>query len=1173
MLCLTGPAHSRCAVCLSAAVIIAGAFAAPADASPPPQRRGCLNDRAFGHLVAESRWTQHGASVERRELPAAPSGYPLLVRVEEDGVDVEVEVLDRSGSVVARADSPVDRSAVQFAYLPAGSAGASLLVKAKEPKGLEGTVRVAFLAADAAAAPEGSMDCVIALPKWADGDMSYARGREVTFGRATAEAGTAHAAFEAAGRDYTLAREALQGPGHASERGLLELNLSALAYYGLKDWNGSASWAAKASATFAATHDTYQRARAQALQAAAWIELATQAATVEETARTPRPAHARFTEARALLATLARLHAARHESYDRALQVNNIGLTYTYESRFEAAIPYYLRAQRSFDDLGDTNHSALALQNIGYCEWGLGRLSAALLKLDRAVDLLASMERPSLYLIALNNDGLAHYEAGRLDEALRLETLALDLATRLQSDQARARSDFGIGVTYYAIGDRGLAAEFLRRGLDIATPGLDARLRVDTLRALAQIESETGRLQDAINHDSEALRLASASWSRAHILLHLAQQYAGRGDDAGSRRILDELISHPPNHDELVRAEARVQRARLYHADRSYRPAQTDLLGAIETFDRLDALAERFDARVELARVYADQGLSAPALTMLRQAFRYSREIRAQTANPEYRTSISQSLRPALSLELDLLRARFGTLTKQGHLEAAQALAQESLSAVDGERAAGFEAWRAEYLEQHSDKELAHLLSSSSTLYRDMAERRFELTVREDRSGTEDHRAQALRDDIARLRAQLGVITAEVARRSQRAGSSLSDGVELTGGAGRMFPSGRGLIEYWLGSPHAYAWVLKEGSVDWIELPASGDIERAARNLHAVMRAPATAAARREACTELYRLALAPLGSALVGVRELIIVPDGSLHYAPFSALRDPTRSDRPYLVQTVTVSEAPALRFLPSRAPTAAADKAAARMLLVADPIYAASDPRLGEANHGAALATSLKGDREVLRGTGGAQELVRLASSAREASEIRALLGAQNVDLLQGEDATREAVLSKDLTRYRFIHIASHGLIDAEIPELSALILGTHGRGGLVSDPYLRAADFLTKTFHAQAIVLSACDTALGKEYGSEGLVGLRYAALARGAHAVVASLWPVSDGTAATLMANMYRGLMAADGPGAAHPRTDGLQVARALSAAMREELERAPELDPALWAPFTVYLAGG
>lgn len=1164
---MTNPCECRWALCLATALLSIRA-AATIPATPTgaiSQAGGCATGAPVGRVLSQFQWLQQGMVVERRDIPAE---FPQLIRIEEHGVHVEAEIVDGAGSVVARTESPVERSGTLYAYLPQALSGVSLVLRTREPSALRGVVRVAFQAPTAAPMAGRSMDCMNALQQWAGADMSFALGRAITQGRVTAAAGASRAAFEAAALDYTAALSALGAKGSATERGSLELNLAALAYYGLKDWNAAASWARQAAATLSLAHENYQRARAQALEAAAWIELATRAASAAQSTGTPRGASTQFADARRQLTALARFHADRGQGYDQTLQINNIGLAYTYESRFAAAIPYFAQAQRSFEKLGDTARAAQALQNIGYAEWGLGRLSQAIQKFDRALELMSPTDRPNLYLNALNNDGLAHYEAGRLDEALRLETRALDLAVQLQSDQARARSDFGIGVTYYSIGDRELAADFLRRALEIATPNLDARLRVDALRALAQIESESGKLQEAIGHDDEALHLATARWARARILLHLAQQYAARGDPEDARRILDDLIAQPPGHDELLSALAQMQRAWLLEQDGLHAQARTDLLRAIRTFDRFDSLAEGFEARATLAELYASRGQDANALRLLREALRSSREIRAQTANPEYRTSLVQSLRPALSLEVDLLRARFTSLERQGELNAAREIARESLAAVDEARAIGFEAWRAEYLDQSSDSVLSHLLASSSALYRDMAERRFQLAAREDRAGVNDSRARALREDIARLRVRLGVLTAEIARRSRD--GTMQGVASAASGLPAVLPQGQGVVEYWLGTTRAYAWVMKGAVLDWIELSASSNIERAARDLHERMRTGATSSARREACGELYHLALAPLRPLLLGVRDLIFIPDGSLHYVPFSALLDAAHTDQPYLVQTFAVSVAPALRFLGDRPARKAATATATRTLLVADPVYAADDPRLGvHGNAGGMRVASLKKQQDVLRGFYAGSDFVRLESSAREATQIRDLLGAQNVDLLEGVEATRTAVLDRDLSRYRFIHIASHGLIDSEIPQLSALILGTHDAQGPVSDPYLRAADLLTRTFHAQAIVLSACDTALGKEYGSEGLVGLRYAALARGAHAVVASLWPVSDGAAAALMANMYRGLVDRR---VSEERPSGMQVARSLAAAMRDTLAQAPSLDPAIWSPFTVYVAG-
>lgn len=232
--------------------------------------------------------------------------------------------------------------------------------------------------------------------------------------------------------------------------------------------------------------------------------------------------------------------------------------------------------------------------------------------------------------------------------------------------------------------------------------------------------------------------------------------------------------------------------------------------------------------------------------------------------------------------------------------------------------------------------------------------------------------------------------------------------------------------------------------------------------------------------------------------------------------------------------------------------------MLLVADPVYAADDPRLR--GGGSRMVDRLA---NILRFRGGVDPstLERLVSSAREAEQIRTLPGLRRVDLLEGLDATRANVLAQDLTQYRFIHIASHGFIDSEIPQLSALILGAWDHTGHVADQYVRAGDLLSRTFDAEVVVLSACDTALGREVVGEGLVGLRYAALARGARSVVASLWPVADAIAADLMTDMYRYITA-----------EGYPVAQALSAAIRTELARTPALDPGLWGPFAVYVAG-
>jgi CHAT domain-containing protein len=624
---------------------------------------------------------------------------------------------------------------------------------------------------------------------------------------------------------------------------------------------------------------------------------------------------------------------------------------------------------------------------------------------------------------------------------------------------------------------------------------------------------------------------------------------------------------------------ALIERGAILRAVGQLERSEHDLVAGLRILVKFDALAERFDAEVELARLRADQRRPDDALSTVRRALQMSREIRGQTANPEYRTSIAESLRPALEFEIEVLRARYDKLIQQGEIPAARRTALEGLVAVDASRAQAFEEWRAERFEDQSDKETKVLLRTSVELYHDIAEHRFRLAVRVDNHGTDDSKAVAMREEIVRLRTRAGIVNAELAVRTSSFSALSREPIALAQWSAwlKALPENHAFVEYWLGSTNAFAWVVTRQGVAWVPLATTSAIDNAARNLHTSLRSlnVVSIGDHLKACVEMYRLVLAPIANDIGSMNSVVFVPDGLLHYVSFAALRDENSAANPYLVQNHIISIAPALRFF-ARSATAGTlfgdDATQSRILIVADPVYTDDDPRL--------VRSPPPADPPLRTGAGWVREatdvahLTRLTSTTLEADQIRTLYDSKNVDVLGGLDATRDNFLQKNLASYRFIHIASHGVVDADIPQLSALILGRFGSRGAVTDPYLRAGDLLAKTFNAQAIVFSACDTALGKQYAAEGIIGLRYAALARGAHAVVASLWPVSDGISAELMTDMYREMNARTiNRGQSPIRGSSGWVAVSLGEAMRHILRQTPMLDPALWAPFVVYVAGG
>ena len=162
-----------------------------------------------------------------------------------------------------------------------------------------------------------------------------------------------------------------------------------------------------------------------------------------------------------------------------------------------------------------------------------------------------------------------------------------------------------------------------------------------------------------------------------------------------------------------------------------------------------------------------------------------------------------------------------------------------------------------------------------------------------------------------------------------------------------------------------------------------------------------------------------------------------------------------------------------------------------------------------------------------------------------------------LTGASATREAVLDADLRHVRYLHFATHAFADAQDPELSALVLSRYRADGSPRDGVLRLHDLEQLRLDADLVVLSGCETALGRAIHGEGLVGLSYGFLVAGARTVVASLWQVPDTATAVLMREFYRQLL-----------TEHRSPSIALKLAQDQVRSQPRWAEPYFWAGFQV-----
>ena len=335
-----------------------------------------------------------------------------------------------------------------------------------------------------------------------------------------------------------------------------------------------------------------------------------------------------------------------------------------------------------------------------------------------------------------------------------------------------------------------------------------------------------------------------------------------------------------------------------------------------------------------------------------------------------------------------------------------------------------------------------------------------------------------------------------------------------------------------------------------------------------------------ETSRHLYALLLEPVAERIVASDRLLILPDGSLHVLPFAALLrgGAEGEDGQYLVEWkpihVALSATVYHELTQRRADhTAGSRKSSVELVTFGDPVY----PRRLAAAQEDGLETPLPADDE-LRSVveRGIFDWKSLPNTRAEVEGIASLYPTGAVRTFLGPDALEERIKSLD-RRTRILHLAAHAFTDGQFPSNSFVALSIpeaafdEDTESVRDNGLLQVWEIFERVrLDADLVVLSACESGLGRELGSEGLIGLTRAFQFAGARSVAASLWRVADQTTAELMIRFYR-----------HLRS-GLSKDEALRAAQLEFL-RAPinvkvgdgqvvQKDasaPYYWAAFQIY----
>lgn len=791
----------------------------------------------------------------------------------------------------------------------------------------------------------------------------------------------------------------------------------------------------------------------------------------------------------------------------------NVGLIYDRLGEPDLALHHYRQALALAAVAGDHKGEAKALNNLARVWRGLGEFEPALRHYEQALKIFQEVGDRQWQGVVLNNIAFAYNVLGEPRRALTFFNQVLKLSQTTGHRPGEVDALNNLGLVYRHLGEPNNALSFHHQALALAAE-VDISQAV-TLKMLGWTHLALGNSQQALTSARQALALLQETDDRPQQAetLHLlgrAQRLAGRPREATER---------------LEQALLLVQQMRD--------PAsQAEILTAL-------AQTERDGGRLEAARKHIEA------------AIRSIEALRGKVAASGLRDTFLSSRRETYEFHIDLLMELHRSAPQAGYDREALAASEyaRSRTLLDLLNEAGADIHQganAVQLEQRGALE-RRLLAKA---------RRQRLLLARDHSTEE---AEAAELELASVLNDLDRVEAEIRLSSPRYAELTQPRPLDAESIQALVEEGTTLLEYSLGDERSVLWRVTAREITSFELPARREIEALARNLHGELSVPGPQDRRGQSATaaRLSDLLLGPVAD-LLGEQRIVVVADGALHYVPFGALPSPGTAE-PVLVRHEVVYLPSASVLATQRHHFAGRSPAPGRLAILADPVFEEGDPRLfgSPRTPSSTACPEMEVACESLLRQPGLNSFKRLPGSRREAEVIVALVEPGQALEALGFAASRATVFGQELGRHRIVHFATHGLVDTQTPRLSGLVLSRFDKEGQPQEGFLSLHDVYNLKLQADLVVLSGCQTALGREVRGAGLVGLTRGFMYAGSPRVAASLWRVEDRATAELMTRFYRAMWIDGAPPAAALRQAQL--------AMRRERKWK---DPYFWAAFVL-----
>ncbi len=869
------------------------------------------------------------------------------------------------------------------------------------------------------------------------------------------------------------------------------------------------------------------------------------------------------------------------DSIGIAESLNSIGLIYYLRAESTKALEYLKRSLALREELKDDEAIAASLNNIGLVEKELGNNESATNNFKKSLSIREKLRDKAGIALVVSSLGSVQIAQGNYKEALEHYQRGLKIYEELGNKLQMADTLGTIGQIYQSQGHYRLALESYQKSLKLNEQIGQKSGVAHTLNMIGMLHSEQGNNKVALEYHKKGLQLSEELKDKresSNALLLMGHDYRMEGDSEKALECyqkglaITEEIQHRYVSSLLLNSIADVQsemgnlELARKHLDQSLEISQeignklatVDALNAISTIqyekgDYIEAL-DFADRSVRLAKTIGTHPRLWISLTNLSKAYKVTHQIDMAIQFLQEAVATIETLRMNIAgseqeqqryfensvipynMLVDLFVEK-GGMEAQAFAYAERAKARALLDVLQKGRTTITGAMTREELDQEQNL-IRKLISLNQR-------------VHQAKLGNKETELKELTASLEKARLNMDEFRANIygahpELKAQRGEAEIVTPARLN----ELLPDPTAaFLEYVVTPEKTLLFVItktenhapvhtKVYTINVLQRDLSSRISNFRKQM--ASRHPDF---RKEA-SDLHNLLIAPASAILQTKHNLVIVADDVLWKLPFQALLSP---EGRYLLQDYSLSYVPSLTVL-NEMKKLKKKKSASQSI----KLFAMGNP---------SLETKVKEQvKQVYRDA----NLDPLPQAEIEVMELAKLYGDQQSTIYIGANAREDRVKS-EAERYNFLHLATHGLLNDATPLYSQILLAQST--SQEEDGMLEAWEILNLKLNADLVVLSACDTAMGKVGRGEGMIGLTWALFVAGVPTTVVSQWTVDSNSTTELMIQFHKRLRSN-----LSDSTSKSPVPDALRAAALNLLQTDEYRHPFYWAPFVVIGAG-